>query len=193
MKSSDNPCDSPKEHLSADLASLVRHYIKVHRPRSEYELEYFKKMLFPSALEKASLAINAQGKRFSHQRRLTSESLNESKKRLSKTTIQLKDCRTFAELYDLVEGILHEVYGVNELYYYDTALHLGASLGICPEVVYLHRGTRDGAKALGLDWRSKTLDPKIFPHPIRKLRPHEIEDFLCIYKGHLKGKSNGQI
>ena len=169
-----------------DLKVLVRHYIKICRPRLSSELKYFEKIQpFSEVLEKASMAINKNGKRFDHQRRLTSASLEGSKVCLSKVINPLKACKNFAELHDLLEKVLHDVHVIGELYCYDTALRLGAFLGIYPELVYLHRGTRDGAKALGLDWRSKTLDLKIFPQPLQKLKPHEIEDFLCIYKKYL--------
>jgi hypothetical protein len=50
--------------------------------------------------------------------------------------------------------------------------------------VHLHRGTRTGARALGLDTSRSFLKPTDLPKEIRSLRPHEIEDFLCIYKHH---------
>lgn len=88
MKRSDNPCAHSEESLDKSLDALVRHYIKKCRPRSQSELEYYRKMPSLSvALEKAALAVNEQGKRFGHQRRLTSNSLEESKNRLFKVMI----------------------------------------------------------------------------------------------------------
>ena len=55
-----------------------------------------------------------------------------------------------------------------------------------PERVYLHRGTRKGARALGLDWRADSLDPRVLPKELADLEPREIEDFLCIYKDCLR-------
>jgi len=176
----------PERPSGKKFDKLVRHYIKNCQPHLKSELEYFERMPSPSAaLEKAARAINEKGKRFNHQRRLTSKSLEESKDRLFKGMTQWKECKNFAELHDLLETVLYDVHGIGELYCYETSLRLGAYLGLYPEFVYLHRGTRDGAKALGIDWRSKTLDPQIVPNPIRELKPHEIEDFLCIYKKHL--------
>ena len=186
-KGGSSHCRTTDEPTGKSLETLVRHYIKICRSRLNSELEYFEKNpSFSEALEKASMAINEKGKRFDHQRRLTSVSLEGSKVRLSKVINSLKTCKNFAELHDLLEKLLHDVHGIGELYCYDTALRLGAFLGIYPELVYLHRGTRDGARALGLNWKEDTLDPKIFPPPIQELSPHEIEDFLCIYKKHLK-------
>lgn len=71
---------------------------------------------------------------------------------------------------------------------------------IYPSKVYLHRGTREGCKALkealsedlgrNLNCRSETLERKYFPEPIQELEPYEIEDFLCFYKDDFRGASN---
>ncbi|MBI1997211.1 MAG: hypothetical protein HYW03_03845 [Deltaproteobacteria bacterium] len=65
---------------------------------------------------------------------------------------------------------------------YDTALRIGARLGLEPERVYIHSGTRVGARRLGLDWRAKWIEPKDLPKPLRSLPPWQVEDILCIYK-----------
>ena len=62
-------------------------------------------------------------------------------------------------------------------------------LGLEPEKVYVHSGTRDGIRKLAsdnLDWRRETIEMDKFPAPIRrKLSPREAEDFLCVYKDDL--------
>jgi hypothetical protein len=79
--------------------------------------------------------------------------------------------------------------GLGELFCYDTSLRLGAFLNRGPEFIYLHRGTREGARALGLNARVQYLTSSQLPAEIRKLAPLEAEDFLCIYKTHFrKGK-----
>ena len=40
---------------------------------------------------------------------------------------------------------------MGELVVYDTALRIGARFGLEPEKVYVHRGTREGVRKLGLD------------------------------------------
>lgn len=65
---------------------------------------------------------------------------------------------------------------------YHTALHIGAKLGLKPDKIYLHRGTRAGARKLGVNTRSATLSVDSLPTPLRVLDPREAEDFLCIYK-----------
>lgn len=87
-------------------------------------------------------------------------------------------------LHSRIEEILSnpKIVGLGELYFYDTALRIGAYLNLHPEKVYLHRGTRIGAKKLGFDWKKESLDPAIFPEPLKPLKPLEIDYFLCIYK-----------
>jgi hypothetical protein len=51
--------------------------------------------------------------------------------------------------------------------------------------VYVHRGTRDGIRKLGFDASRETIEMDELPPPIRKLKPREAEDFLCVYKDDL--------
>ena len=69
---------------------------------------------------------------------------------------------------------------------YDTSLRIGAHRGLWPRWVYLHTGTRTGAKALNLDISGVSLEVSDLPGPLRRLQPYEVEDFLCIYKQNLK-------
>ena len=66
---------------------------------------------------------------------------------------------------------------------YDTALRIGAKLGVAPVRVYLHTGTREGAKRLGIETKGvSALWPSELPEALRELEPYEVEDVLCIYK-----------
>ena len=59
---------------------------------------------------------------------------------------------------------------------------IGAYLGVAPEKVYLHTGTRKGAKVLELNVASDCLEPDELPPPLRRLSPDDAENFLCIFK-----------
>src|SRR5262249_18507831 len=95
---------------------------------------------------------------------------------------RLRSCTNFDELLTLVEAVLDPIAGVGEMYAYDSALRIGAKLGRLPTKVYLHRGTREGARRLGLPSQARALNLDAFPEPLRDLPPHELEDILCIYK-----------
>ncbi len=166
-----------------ELKKLSRHYTINHRPRSRDELEWFRNQSsVEDTIRLAALAVDACGKRLSHQRRITKENLERARTILLSATNDLKQCKTFDELLNLVESDLHGIRGLGELYAYDTALRIGAKLGLLPEKVYLHRGTRKGAKALELDWKARALEVTAIPDELQELEPREIEDFLCVYK-----------
>ena len=86
-----------------------------------------------------------------------------------------------------------QVYKNAVLYVYDTAWRIGAKLELEPELVYLHAGTRKGAKALGLDSRRENIDPQDLPLPLQRLRPIHIENFLCLYKDRLERHSQDGV
>src|SRR5207237_10549851 len=94
-------------------------------------------------------------------------------------------CLSFRHLHDTIEQLVAHIPGLAELYSYDAALQIGAKLDLKPDVVYLHRGTRDGARNLGLPFRKATLDVGCLRRELSLLVPYEIEDFLCIYKDYL--------
>jgi hypothetical protein len=52
-------------------------------------------------------------------------------------------------------------------------------------LVYLHAGTRIGARHLGLGRGRVWLRPEELPLAFQVLRPYEIEDCLCIYEGDI--------
>lgn len=51
-----------------------------------------------------------------------------------------------------------------------------------PERVYLHAGTKEGAKALSLHPKGKALAMDALPEAFRVLEPWEAEDVLCLFK-----------
>lgn len=76
--------------------------------------------------------------------------------------------------------------GVGELLVYDTALRIGAKLELMPDRVYLHSGTRRGARSLGLPFKMRLISIAELPVPLRSLKQHEVEDCLCIFKDLLQ-------
>jgi len=117
--------------------------------------------------------------------------LEEAKIHLLEAVEELRKSRNFEELIKVVERKIGGIKGIGALTVYDTAHRIGAYLGVEPERVYLHAGTREGAKVLGLQWRERTIDLEELPKPLQQLRPYEVEDLLCLYRQELKsaGKS----
>ena len=171
------------------LAVIVHDYIRRHRHKTVRELRCFRNLPnLAEGITEAGLARRPDGKRWSHQRRIPLAALEAATTRLRQAHLQT--ARSFADLIARVGTTVRPVRGIGELYVYDTALRLGAHLRLLPDDVYLHAGTRQGAKALGLDHRSDSIPPSQLPAALHRLRPHEVEDVLCIYKGWLR-QANG--
>jgi len=185
-KRDSDSCARQPDGLSGLYAfhDIVRHYITHHREPAERELRFY---AIQHRLEKvvtlAALARLPSGKRHSHQSSIPAVALEECKERLLKT--DLKQCQTFAELHDTVREVIGDIRGIGPLTIYDTALRIGAYLGLEPGKVYLHAGTREGAKSLGFGPRRRYLQLSELPEPFHNLKPREVEDCLCIYKTDL--------
>jgi hypothetical protein len=170
-----------------NLKAIVRIYVRDIRPRAQAELDWFQQQpTLESAIEQAALATNSRGKRYSHQRRLRKAALEEARRVLLMNSEAIAQSKSFDDLFSLAETMLKRITGIGELYIYDTSLRIGAKLHLLPTKVYLHAGTRKGARALGFDGRARALKVPEMPPELRQLEPHEIEDVFCIFKADLK-------
>ena len=88
-------------------------------------------------------------------------------------------------MFEHIEALLEPIPGAGELYVYDTSFRIGVYLGLYPTKVYLHRGTRVGAIALGYDGKQKALDKSVLRGDFVMLEAFEIEDILCIFKDEI--------
>jgi hypothetical protein len=171
--------------------AIVRTYIRKIRPRAQAEIDWFADQpSLADAIEHAGLAQNSRNKRYSHQRRLTKVALKQALRALREAADAITRVRNFDELFNLIKDEVESIPGIGELYIYDTSLRIGAKLNLFPNRIYLHAGTRDGARALGMDHRAKTLKISALPKQFHVLQPHELEDILCIFKKELKNPSN---
>lgn len=167
------------------LQSVVRAYRQRHRPRARAELDFYASL--PSlgeAVLRAARAERPDGKRHDHQTRIRRSAIQEVQRRLAR--LNLSRARDFHDLHTRIDAAIGPVPGIGALTVYDTTLRIGAKLGLEPEFVYLHAGTRAGAKALGLRSTALYLRPSELPTELRTLRPHEVEDVLCIFKQQLR-------
>jgi len=167
---------------------IVEYYIKNIRPKKGLdELNWFKNQpTLQSAIEYAALAINCKGKRYSHQRRLTRKSLEQARQILLSNFEAIENTKNFDDLISLLEILLEPVKGIGELYVYDTSLRIGTKLGLMPEFVYLHAGTRAGAKVFGISGKTSKIKVSVLPSEFLPLEPFEVEDVLCVFKDKLK-------
>jgi hypothetical protein len=159
-----------------------------YRRPAEQELAYFRTWATDEeAVSKAALAQLSSGKRHSHQYRVPPAALRESERRLLDNLPALRKASSFDELLQLMETLIRPIHRIGELAVYDTAVRVGARFAIEPAKVYLHAGTRKGAKALGLNARSDAIELTELPVELRTLTAGEAEDVLCIYKNEFAG------
>jgi hypothetical protein len=171
----------------ARLKAIVRTYVRKIRPRAQAEIDWFAHQpSLDAAIETAGLAVNSHGKRYSHQRRLKKAALRQALRALLHELEKIERSRDFDELFRLINAAVITIPGIGELFVYDTSLRIGAKLNLFPTEIYLHAGTRLGARALGLDGSAATLKVSALPREFRTLEPHELEDVLCIFKNELK-------
>jgi len=167
-----------------NLKVFIRHYKINCRPDKENEFDWFENQpSLESAVIYAAEAKDENGKRYSHQRRIKTIPIKNAKAELLENFEKLKNADSFHSLWLLIGHLIKPINGIGELYIYDTALRIGAFLKFHPEKVYLHAGTRIGAKRLKIknsneDWIELSELPKDF----QKLPMNEVEDILCIYK-----------
>ena len=162
--------------------ALLRHYDVHHRPRVEAEQAWFARSRnLDEAIRRAALATDDRGKRFHHQRRIPPTALRAACQALIAETTSIARATNFETLHAIVAAA--RVRGTGPLYAYDTALRIGYYRNLLPIKVYVHAGTRTGARRLGLSQRA--IEPRDLPAALRRRPAHEVEDILCIYKDDL--------
>ncbi len=167
------------------LRGIVDAHIRNKRLPESLELRFYADQpSLAAAIEVAALCKMPNGKRHPHQYRIRGRALAEARRRL--LAGDMANARTFDELHELVAAAVRGVWKKAELTIYDIAHRIGAHLGLAPERVYLHRGTRDGARELGLGRGRAWLELHELPREFHRLTPAEAEDCLCIYKDHLR-------
>ena len=141
-------------------------------PTSVAELDFYRAMpILRHVIKAAALARTADGGRC-----------------LSSRERDLREAPSFDELHRVVREVGDRIPGIGVLAVYDTALRIGAKRDLLPTRVYLHRGTMSGAGALGIDHSCPIISVSELPGPFADLKPHEIEDCLCIFKELLSGE-----
>lgn len=211
-----NGCNSGGTAVYKTLAEMVDLYQKMQNDRSGASGNPLKSLMdayreLPELEEAITNSVKARalvGKWHSrggnlkiqhhgHQRRTRKAAIAEALKRLKTKakTRKLKEAQSFEKIIACVSNTCvtcSKIPGIGPLYIYDVALRIGAHLRRKPKKVYLQAGALTGAKALkkakalNFDVRNAPLPVKDFPEPIQRLEPHEIEDFLCVFKDQFK-------
>lgn len=176
------------------LTKIVEHYHLHFRQALDDELAYFAQLPLSEAVSQAALGCDPTGQRHTHQRRIPNSSLQESARRLADRVNVIRSSGSFASLLDEQVGpVIRPIWRIGPLTVYDTALRIGARLGLEPTNVYLHSGTRKGAEALGISVSGESLALADLPAEFQGLAPKHLENMLCIYKDALGEGRKGNI
>jgi hypothetical protein len=175
------------------LDVIVQMYKRCNATRLQAQLASYKHLILAEAILHAGMAEYFSEKssrwvRHDHQRRLKRASLKAAVERLR--SAHLSNCASFHELFLVVQDSIASIPGIGELMVYDTSLRIGAHLGLEADRVYLHSGTKEGARRLGMGVGAPWIDQNRLPEPLQSLLPREVEDLLCIYKDHLTRKGD---
>lgn len=149
------------------------------------------------AIHRAVASIRPNGKLHNHQSRVKKTARMELGRLLTRDLCDRqrvgRRVRTFEKLHDKV--LSYEVVGIGPVTAYDVATRVGAWLGLEPRYVHLHAGCLQGLRALeaatrgplaGVGVVGQRVDPALLPPALgKRLRPDEIEDFLCVYRNVL--------
>lgn len=170
------------------LYNIIKIYKKHKADNPDSWIEFAKSQVnLKEAIRVSSLSINQSNKRHPHQYRLEQKTLNATCDELLLIERKLKAARTFDDLYQLIMSI--DVYGLGPLTRYDIATRIGAYLKLYPDRIYLHAGTRTGAKRLLGKVDGEYILKSDLPKPFRSrdITCSEIEDILCIFKDQFNG------
>jgi hypothetical protein len=172
---------------------IVDAYIRDHRRAARAEAEKFRRLpSLKEAIRHAALchcltnSTPPKFKKHPHQYRIPRDTLAKAERQLQAKHDEIQKAADFETLHEVVAATIGDMPKIGDLTVYDIAHRIGARLRKEPQLVYLHRGTLEGARRLGLAGHKLRRDQ--LPRAFSRLNAAEIEDCLCIYKNALVGR-----
>lgn len=170
--------------MDTGLSMFIQHYRDVYLPETDNLHDYYRSSeSLEIVIKNAAEARTPKGKH-PHQYRLNNDMLSSVAKRLVNKSNEVRRINNFEELLELITT--SKVKGFGELAIYDTAFRIGLYLNKLPQQVYLHAGTREGAKYLANVRRKEKIEMMDLPEALGFLEPWQAEDFLCLYKKQIR-------
>lgn len=175
------------------LKNIIAHYKLCNKPILDSFMSYYKTINLEKII--ALVTIEQGVGPFllgnSHYRRIANKEVcfKIKKEKLLEIIEEIKKCKTFDEIFSLVEK--QKVKNILCLIDYDISLALGAKLGLEPEKVYLHskkNSVYESANILNNNIKSLAIKKEeidvIFLN--EDLQSFHIENLLCIYNKQIK-------
>jgi hypothetical protein len=170
--------------MNQRLINIIKNYKRRRETKPDSHLTFCENQnTLDNAIYFAAIAKNGKGKKHGHQKRLKKKVLAKYADNLLERKRDIKRVKTFDQLYAIATESANK--GIGKLTIYDTAHRISKFLNVVPDKIYLHAGTKAGAKKLlgqigRMEYITKLDLPKEFQ--IQDLTEEEIEDILCIYK-----------
>jgi len=164
----------------ADEITNYKAFGSVHMERMK---GFYENLPLETAIIHASTGKNPDGKMNPHQWRVGKAKGLSGANMLLTNLAEIEKSKTFEEIFSITERVKDDIYGLGELWSYDTALRIGFNLRTSPLQVYVQRGVNRGVKKVlkGIRPKGRCLPISVFPHELHVLETYEIENFLCIY------------
>lgn len=173
-----------------ELENLVREYKSGYRNQLLSHLDFYKSLeSLDEVLESAPAGRDLNNDKHKHQWRITDSALESTRGHLLRHKTQFLNCTNFEDVRRQVGQC--KVAGFGKLAVYDTALRISAYLNnFMPEYIYLHCGTKEGARNLGVGYNREYITRDELPESLRELEPYDIEAFLCVSRNRLRVYEN---
>lgn len=184
------PPREPLKSISALWRDYLWRYVKAQRqdPCVYYTA---KAPNIKEAIRRACDSKGEDGKTFFHQGRVwpvNRAALAKYMLKDEKAYHCYSECKSFHELYQLLEEARDNVKGIGTVTAYDVADRIAAYLGLEPEYLYFHAGVKEGLRALGVepptgrDYVRRDELPEWFSDKDLGL----MESFLCGYRSEIE-------
>jgi hypothetical protein len=146
---------------------------------------FYRGLPFAEAITYGASAAGPYGKIDPHQRRIGVKRLQRSAEIQVKRLPQIRNARSFADLFMITVEVRLQMRGLGDLWSYDTALRIAFNRGASfyPQAVFVQRGVLKGVRKIFTrrPARGRTLPVDIFPKEMQRLQPFELENFLCVW------------
>ncbi|QDT55934.1 hypothetical protein Pan44_39820 [Caulifigura coniformis] len=177
-------CPSSTKTPAKSYAEVVARYLAEGKSIGDADLGWYARQPdYATLLDQAVMSRTQDDKRHPHQRRIPERVLRAAHRKLSNA--DLTSCESFDDLHDQIETATKSIDGIGVLAVFDFACRIGAWMKKMPTKVYLHAGTRAGARAMGLGRGRKTIEVKELPKEFHRLSGRHAEDCLCVYADDL--------
>ena len=167
-----------------NLKSDVEEYIKDYLPSLLSLKEFYERKELLDAINCASRGINPNSKMDRHFYHIGYVTCEKGCVKLLALESEIINCITYEDIFDITDQIKKEVFGLGDLWKYDTALRIGFNLRLYPEKIYIHAGVVKGVKKYFELKKHKDIDLLFSDPDISILKPFEAENFLCIWGKH---------